>query len=224
MKTLRVILSGAALASVVLVAAPRVQAAEPQSVPALVECLAPATGPVGPQGDQGATGATGANLFVNGPSRQAHLIRQALPPCEIITGLCAYPTIGNPGVQGPTGASGIWQDITGPGRTPHVRGELPIEEYCAGIPSECWFTVRGPQGPTGPVGDTGATGFPGENGPGRRVHGVTYGENQEVTLEDCTIPQTGGGSTSMLPFGLALLGVGVVAVVTGRRRRPAPLA
>jgi LPXTG-motif cell wall-anchored protein len=56
------------------------------------------------------------------------------------------------------------------------------------------------------------------------VHGLDYNGGDRVTLENCNIPATGGGSTSMLPFGLALLGVGAVAVLTGRRRRPMPLA
>ena len=226
MRTLRVVLSGAALASVVLVAAPQVQAAEIQSVPSLVECTAPATGSVGPPGSQGATGASGPLNFFGGPGRAAHLVRgELLPPCQLIAGLCAYPQPGDMGEQGPTGATGAPEPgPNGPGRTPHVRGTDPIEEYCAGIPSDCWFRVNGPQGPTGPVGDTGATGFNGANGPRRLVHGLTYSDGDRVILDNCTIPQTGGGSTSMLPFGLALLGVGVVAVVTGRRRRPAPLA
>ncbi len=223
MRTLRVVLSGATLASVVLIAAPQAQAAEVQSAPSAVECIAPSTGAIGPTGPQGDTGASGLP-YTNGdgPSRVAHLVAgELLAPCALLAGLCAYPVQGDSGVKGPTGATGLNEPVplNGPARTPRVRGN-GISDYCEGIPRECWFTVRGPQGPTGPVGDTGATGFSFANGPGRLVHGGSYGEGSRVLLENCNIPATGGGSTSMLPFGVALLGVGAVAVLTGRRRRP----
>lgn len=215
----RVVLSGVALASVVMVGGSRVEAAEVQSAPSAVTCIAPATGPQGPTGAKGDTGPYGPAAPIGGPSRSAHLVAGELaPPCSILTGLCAYPVQGRAGVQGPTGATGETEAlINGPGRRAHVRG-IP-SEYCAGIPDTCWFTVGGPQGPTGPTGDTGPTGPNPANGPGRLVHGGVYEEGQRVDLDNCNIPATGGGSTSLLPFAVALLGVGAAAVLTGKRRR-----
>lgn len=198
--------------------AAEVQAAGAQAVPSAVVCIAPQGGPSGLAGEKGDTGATGP-IFNDGPSRVAHLVAGRLePPCSQIAGVCSYPQPGPQGVQGPTGATGVPEAPQGPGRRIHVRG---LVKYCEGFPRSCTFVVQGPQGPTGPAGDTGATGpyTNGSNGPGRAVHGFLQ-EGDRVVLEDCNIPATGGG-TSMLPFALALLGVGAVALVSGRRRRTA---
>lgn len=207
------------MASSLVVAAHQASASVAPAVPSAVACIAPETGTVGFTGPQGATGESGVAPF-NGPARVAHMVSGELPLCTTIPGVCAYPVLGPEGVQGPTGASGGY--FGGAPRRVHVTGG-GVDAYCDGLSPNCWFAV-GPQGPTGPVGDTGVD-YVAFNGPGRRVHGKLdfYRPGQEVTLANCELPTTGGGSTSMLPFAVALLGVGAVAVLTGRRRRAGSL-
>ena len=218
----RMVLGTVLVSSSLVVVAHQASASDGAIAPSAVACIAPNTGVIGFTGPQGDTGATGI-AAVNGPMRTAHMVTGELPLCTTIPGLCAYPVLGPQGVQGPTGATG--PDLSaGQPRRVHVAGG-DIDTYCEGLSRDCWFAV-GPQGPTGPVGDTGANApLGGIDGPGRRVHGKAdfYRPGQEVTLANCELPTTGGGSTSMLPFAVALLGVGAVAVLTGRRRRAGSL-
>lgn len=215
-----VVLGMGVVASSLTVFVHQVNAADGAIAPSAVACIAPNTGVIGVTGPQGATGATGL-AAPNGPERVAHMVSgESLLLCSAVPGVCVYPVQGPEGVQGPTGATGLVAPDTGQPRRIHVAGG-GIDAYCDGLSRDCWFAV-GPQGPTGPVGDTGANApIGGIDGPGRRVHGRgdLYLPGQEVTLAECELPKTGGGSTSVLPFAVALLGVGVVAVLTGRRRK-----
>ncbi len=218
MRISRIVLGATVVASSLVVATHQASASVAHAVPSAVACIAPVTGIVGATGPKGATGDTGV-FAINGPSRVAHMVSgDSLPLCTAIPGVCTYPTQGPDGAQGPIGETGPIPSGLGQPRRVHVSGSF-IDDYCAGAPSNCWYAV-GPQGPTGPVGDTGAPASIYAPGPGRRVHGKAdlYVPGQTVTLANCELPTTGGGSTSMVPFAVALLGVGVVAVLTGRRR------
>lgn len=218
MVTGRFLLGAAVAVSSLTVATHQATAADGAAAPSVVACIAADTGTVGVSGPQGVTGATGV-YPINGPMRVAHMVSgDSLPLCTSLPGVCTYPTQGPGGVQGPTGASGPLPPPGQPRRV-HVSGSF-IDDYCEGLSEDCWYSV-GPQGPTGPVGDTGAPASILTPGPSRRVHGKAdlYTPGQTVTLSECVLPTTGGGSTSMFPFALALLGVGVVAVLTGRRRK-----
>jgi hypothetical protein len=142
------------------------------------------------------------------------------PYCNTIPGVCNYPQPGDQGIQGATGATGLSSVPDGAPRRVHVSGG-GLEAFCDGIPRECWYASQGAQGPTGPTGESGLPYSP-ANGPGRRAHVVpaqSFEFGERVVLEGCELPTTGGGSTNMLPFAVALLGVGAVALFTGRRRQ-----
>jgi len=211
----------------------------PGVAPASVTCYAPATGPVGATGPQGATGLTGATGVPanapNGAPRAVH-VRGRGPLCDTIPSVCLRNVVqGFEGIVGPTGATGplgdTGQDLSGSGgvsRIVHVRG-APVGP-CAGVSVDCVYDLRGPVGASGPVGDTGLQGEAGAdfgaiNGPARVAHtrlaGLADQSGQDLTLENCNLPETGGSGTSFLPYALLLVAVGgVVAMVADRRRRP----
>lgn len=203
-------------------------AASAQSRPAAVSCISPVTGPQGGTGPAGATGATGATgPGPSGKARVVHVSGVEAPRCVDLAGVClANVQLGSGGMIGPTGATGVRGpsfSINGAPRALHVRQVDP----CDGVPTDCWYGVQGTQGPTGPIGATGATGPTGPSGvggPARAAHARPAGEALPVggtliTLPNCNLPSTGGGSTSMLPYALVLLvlGAGATAIVSRRR-------
>ena len=212
-------------------------AQSPAVAPASVTCYAPATGPVGGTGSQGATGLSGATGVPanapNGAPRAVH-VRGRAPSCDTIPSVCLRNVVqGSEGIVGPTGATGplgdTGQDLSGGvSRGVHVRG-APVAP-CAGVSVDCVYDLRGPAGASGPIGDTGVKGEAGAdfgpiNGPARVAHtrlaGLADQSGQDITLENCNLPETGGSGTSFLPYALLLLALGgVVVMVADRRRRP----
>ena len=205
----------------------------PAVTPAAVTCYAPATGPVGATGPQGVAGATGATgtpgLPINGAPRAVHL-RGKVPSCDTIPGICLRSVFeGQQGVAGPTGATGPQGDtgflVGGSPRAVHVRGVLPVDP-CVGIPDSCQYGLEGPRGATGPEGDTGAKGENGSAfpvGPARATHARPAGDypssDDVITIENCTLPETGGSTTSFLPYALLLVAIGGIVVMVADRRR-----
>ena len=205
----------------------------PAVAPSAVTCFASSTGAIGESGPQGATGATGPqgdSGLVTGAPRSVH-VRGEAPNCDSLAGVClAGVRAGNDGVAGPIGATGpkgaTGVNVNGAPRGVHVRQVDP----CAGIPLTCQYGLRGPNGATGPVGATGVQGPTGAGGgaggPARSAHARPSGiesqlSGQDITLDDCILPETGGTATSFLPYALLLVALGgVVVMVADRRRRP----
>ena len=147
------------------------------------------------------------------------------------------------GASGPKGDTGDTGVIPGAPRRVHPAGGVP---RCPAGDS-CRYSVEGPSGLVGPagskgdigamgtIGDTGAQGPKGDtgvgsiNGPSRvahgsRVSGDFYHEGETVTLPECALPETGGRSTPLLPFGIGLAAFGAAVAWYTRRRKVAPTA
>lgn len=187
-------------------------------------CIAAETGAKGNTGPTGATGATGPQGgWSQGPIRGAH--QRAYPYCAELPGVCAYGLDGPDGLTGATGATGPMGDTVPFGvlRSIHIRQIDP----CAGFPAPCRYNVS-PRGDTGLMGATGQQGPPAAptgapDGPSRVAHRVVAGENYQpgdvVPLTGCALPNTGSGPTTLLPWSLALLGLGSLGWLVTRRRR-----
>lgn len=235
----RCALAGAAAATAVFVVAGSPGPAQASARPASVNCLAPVTGPVGatgqigPEGDTGTKGPQGdTGVQPGGPQRVPH-VSGVLPNCTTLIGLCVSGTqtgpAGDTGLKGPQGPQGPQGDtglvLTGAPRSVHVRQADP----CAGIPSACQYVVAGPkgatgpQGPTGPIGPKGDTGFVPIVGPSRSAHvrpaGVDFPSGGVVSLDSCTLANTGGNSISALPISLVAIALGGLVWMIADRRR-----
>ena len=203
------------------------------------------TGAAGPKGDPGypVNGAARA-VHVSGLAPDC----STLPLLCVVTANGSPGAAGPTGAKGDTGFKGV-QGQTGPQgdtgipipgapRRAHPAGRAPCPAGAG-----CQYYVKGPSGLIGPAGDTGLNGPQGpegDTGPkgaigdyfpaggparaahGARVSGEIYQQGDTVTLPECTLPETGGRSTPLLPFGVGLAVFGAAVAWYTRRRKVAP--